>query len=198
MHPAFFNSVQAPAVSAPPVPPDYDFSIPINAHGQSTDLPSTSTDTPASSTVPSDPSIYHDPPSKGSCSNSVTHQAGPSKTPAEYIQNENNSTVPSAPMAPQLPNDSVASGPVHYPLIDSTPIDLSATGDEILLSEVNEKKQKEESCCVICLDAPVEGACIPCGHMAGCMMCLNEIKMKNWGCPVCRATIDQVVRLYAV
>ncbi|KAF7146635.1 hypothetical protein RHSIM_Rhsim04G0180000 [Rhododendron simsii] len=54
------------------------------------------------------------------------------------------------------------------------------------------------SLCVICLDASVEGACIPCGHMAGCMPCLNEIKGKNWGCPVCRTKINQVVRLYAV
>jgi len=52
--------------------------------------------------------------------------------------------------------------------------------------------------CAICLDAQVEGACVPCGHMAGCMTCLNKIKRKNWGCPVCRAKIDQVVRIYAV
>ncbi|KAG5554312.1 hypothetical protein RHGRI_011988 [Rhododendron griersonianum] len=48
------------------------------------------------------------------------------------------------------------------------------------------------SSCVICLDAPVEGACIPCGHMAGCMSCLNEIEGKNWGCPMCRTKINQV------
>ncbi|KAL6325365.1 hypothetical protein AAG906_023210 [Vitis piasezkii] len=47
------------------------------------------------------------------------------------------------------------------------------------------------SSCVICLDAPMEGACIPSDHMAGCMSCLNEIKAKKWGCPVCRAKIDQ-------
>ncbi|XP_058211767.1 putative E3 ubiquitin-protein ligase XBAT35 [Rhododendron vialii] len=35
------------------------------------------------------------------------------------------------------------------------------------------------SLCLICLDAPVEGACIPCGHMVGCMSCLNEIKDKK-------------------
>jgi hypothetical protein len=34
--------------------------------------------------------------------------------------------------------------------------------------------------------------------MVGCMSCLKEIKAKKWGCPVCRATINQVVRLYAV
>lgn len=52
--------------------------------------------------------------------------------------------------------------------------------------------------CVICWDAYAEGACIPCGHLAGCMNCLSEIKSMNWGCPVCRGQIDQVVRVYAV
>jgi hypothetical protein len=52
--------------------------------------------------------------------------------------------------------------------------------------------------CVICLDAPVEGACIPCGHMAGCMSCLKDIESKKWGCPICRAKINQIIRLYAV
>ncbi|GJY42317.1 ankyrin repeat-containing protein [Tanacetum coccineum] len=61
-----------------------------------------------------------------------------------------------------------------------------------------EKKDVYSSLCVICLDAPVEGALIPCGHMAGCMSCLTEIKGKKMGCPVCRTNIDQVIRLYVV
>ncbi|KAG5554313.1 hypothetical protein RHGRI_011989 [Rhododendron griersonianum] len=52
------------------------------------------------------------------------------------------------------------------------------------------------SLCVICLVAPVEGACIPCGHMVGCMSCLNEIEGKKWSCPVCRIKITQVIRIY--
>ncbi|KAF9595397.1 hypothetical protein IFM89_000315 [Coptis chinensis] len=58
--------------------------------------------------------------------------------------------------------------------------------------------QSGPSSCVICLDAPLEGACVPCGHMAGCMSCLNEIRAKKWGCPVCRAKVKQVLRIYAV
>ncbi|KAF7145783.1 hypothetical protein RHSIM_Rhsim04G0179100 [Rhododendron simsii] len=54
------------------------------------------------------------------------------------------------------------------------------------------------SMCVICLDALVEGACIPCGHMVGCISCLNEIKGKKWSCPVCRTKITQVIRIYTV
>ncbi|CAN6213890.1 unnamed protein product [Urochloa humidicola] len=52
--------------------------------------------------------------------------------------------------------------------------------------------------CVICLDAPVEGACVPCSHMAFCMPCLEDIKSKKGPCPICRATINQVIRLYEV
>ena len=100
------------------------------------------------------------------------------------------------PTAPPIAQESR----VQYPLIDSNPVDMKlSTGKK---SDSKDKERKEESSdsgsCVICLDAPVEGACIPCGHMAGCMVCLNEVKGKNWGCPVCRAHIDQVVKLYAV
>ncbi|KAI3866196.1 hypothetical protein MKX03_014922 [Papaver bracteatum] len=52
--------------------------------------------------------------------------------------------------------------------------------------------------CIICFDAPREGACIPCGHMVGCVSCLNEIKTKKWGCPVCRKKIVGVIRIYNV
>ncbi|KAF9601367.1 hypothetical protein IFM89_019099 [Coptis chinensis] len=62
----------------------------------------------------------------------------------------------------------------------------------------SETQQSIPSTCVICLDAPIEGACIPCGHLSGCMSCLNEIQGKKWGCPVCRAKIKQVVKIYAV
>ncbi|CAM8911683.1 unnamed protein product [Rhodiola kirilowii] len=201
MNPTLLNSVHAPVVSAtaPPVPPDYDFSIPMNAHAHSTGFPSTSTSTPTSLVAPSDPSTYHDAPSKGSSSSvCAAHEAGPSTISTEHNRKENDNLVVSAPLAPPLPDGSLVTGPVNYPTIDSSPIDLSTPADEMLPYGADEKKQKEESSCVICLDAPVEGACIPCGHMAGCMMCLNEIKMKNWGCPVCRAKIDQVVRLYSV
>nr|XP_023907518.1 putative E3 ubiquitin-protein ligase XBAT35 [Quercus suber]XP_023907519.1 putative E3 ubiquitin-protein ligase XBAT35 [Quercus suber]XP_023907520.1 putative E3 ubiquitin-protein ligase XBAT35 [Quercus suber]POF16970.1 isoform 2 of putative e3 ubiquitin-protein ligase xbat35 [Quercus suber] len=66
-------------------------------------------------------------------------------------------------------------------------------------SVTNDMKDKgSSSSCAICFEAPIEGACIPCGHMAGCMACLNEIKAKKGDCPVCRGKINQVVRLYAV
>lgn len=56
----------------------------------------------------------------------------------------------------------------------------------------------ENSSCIVCLDSRVEAACIPCGHMAGCLACLKKIEAKSKKCPVCRAKVDQVVKIYTV
>jgi protein neuralized len=63
----------------------------------------------------------------------------------------------------------------------------------------NATATEERGCqCVVCWDAKAEAVCIPCGHLAGCMDCLAEIKAKDWGCPVCRAPIQQVIKVYSV
>ncbi|XP_039116827.1 probable E3 ubiquitin-protein ligase XBOS34 [Dioscorea cayenensis subsp. rotundata] len=114
------------------------------------------------------------------------------------------SATPSAtPSAPPVPDDEFYNGPIQYPSIDTTPVNLTVPPLDIQSGKQGAKDSSSgnddsSGSCVICLDAPVEGACIPCGHMAGCMSCLKEIKAKKWGCPVCRAKIDQVIRLYAV
>ncbi|CAN6171813.1 unnamed protein product [Urochloa humidicola] len=76
---------------------------------------------------------------------------------------------------------------------------LDASSAEPAKSEANvSSSSNPRSRCVICLHAPVEGACIPCGHMAFCMPCLEDIKSKNGSCPICRAAINQVIHLYQV
>ncbi|XP_010450048.1 PREDICTED: putative E3 ubiquitin-protein ligase XBAT34 isoform X2 [Camelina sativa] len=65
-----------------------------------------------------------------------------------------------------------------------TPVDIS-------LPSANSEGTKEDGMCVICADASSEAVCVPCGHVAGCVSCLKEIKNKKMGCPVCRANIDQ-------
>lgn len=138
-------------------------------------------------------------------------------TPAPGLKNHNGSAsslptgvvqVPpppppadSAPSAPAATTEVMGDNGVHYPTIDYGPVDAQ-TGKLVNTSVEIEKKEGAEgsssSSCVVCLDAPVEGACVPCGHMAGCMSCLSEIKEKKWGCPICRAHLDQVIRVYAV
>ncbi|WCJ24055.1 hypothetical protein M5689_006041 [Euphorbia peplus] len=138
-------------------------------------------------------------------SKATEHGTGSSANPIQQNQIKNDNILAiqapeSVPSAPPIIDEMLEDGPVEYPSIDATPVDMTSLPEENLLagSSGKEKEDGESSTCVICLDAPVEGACIPCGHMAGCMSCLKEVKAKKWGCPVCRAKIDQVVRLYAV
>ncbi|KAL0857001.1 hypothetical protein Bca101_062155 [Brassica carinata] len=106
-----------------------------------------------------------------------------------------------SPSAPPLTDDDVQTleeGPVHYPRIDSTPVDVPYPSSLPASAEGEMKEDGSSGQCSICLDAPSEAVCVSCGHLAGCMSCLTEIKSKNWGCPVCRAKIDQIIKLYRV
>lgn len=118
----------------------------------------------------------------------------------QVVQTSNTNPVLAspAPSAPPIP-EALTEGPVYYPPIDLSPVDLSVPAAEYDAAGTSKTKDKgDSSSCVICWEAPIEGACIPCGHMAGCMTCLNEIKAKKGVCPVCRAKIQQVIKLYAV
>ncbi|XP_011030497.1 PREDICTED: putative E3 ubiquitin-protein ligase XBAT34 [Populus euphratica] len=137
-------------------------------------------------------------PNEGVSSGSSTQQTKILNSSVADVQTATDAQD-SVPSAPPTVDELIEDGPIHYPSIDSSPLDISSLPIENLPENTGEKKEDGgSSSCVICLDAPVEGACIPCGHMVGCMSCLKEIKAKKWGCPVCRATINQVVRLYAV
>lgn len=136
-------------------------------------------------------------PEKGSCAKQPIEEAGPSSISTVTSVDSQAPPLPT-PSAPAVSDEVLPDGPIHYPNIDSSPIDLLNPASEKDHVIGDASKQGESSSCVICFDAPVEGACVPCGHMAGCMSCLNEIKVKKWGCPVCRTQIDQVIRVYSV
>ncbi|KAI4345780.1 hypothetical protein L6164_012876 [Bauhinia variegata] len=128
------------------------------------------------------------------------HEAGPSGSSSQHAQIHEDipaqtatglDSIPSAPPVDGIPED----GPIQYPSIDLSPVDISSPAVGKLPKE---EKDVASGSCAICLDAPAEGACIPCGHVAGCLSCLNEVKAKKWGCPVCRTKIDQVIKIYHV
>lgn len=131
---------------------------------------------------------------KGCCvEDQLVEEAGPSSTSGVITNDRTQAPIPE-PSAPAITDEVLYDGPIHYPTID-----FDSTGP-LVEDHINEDGSKRggSPSCVICFDAPLEGACVPCGHMAGCMSCLNEIKAKKWGCPVCRSEIDQVIRVYAV
>ncbi|CAM6123627.1 unnamed protein product [Calypogeia fissa] len=146
------------------------------------------------------PSVSDNPSTSNSGENGSPQ---PTPSPTSGLTSSSSVTVvaspsaPPAPSAPPLPLD----GPIHYPSVDTSPVQVDyASAAES--SEASLAKQKAEDKsggqCVVCWDAPAEAVCIPCGHLAGCMDCLTEIKSKDWGCPVCRASIQQVIKVYAV
>ncbi|KAH7282294.1 hypothetical protein KP509_35G024000 [Ceratopteris richardii] len=122
-----------------------------------------------------------------SYSGSASGDAGPS---AIHSGNTNLSAAQASylqPSAPPLPEDSI-----DLPFLSSSLSPGPGTGANLVNDE------KAGGTCVICLDARAEAACVPCGHLAGCMECLSEVKAKDWGCPVCREQIQQIVKVYTV
>jgi len=60
---------------------------------------------------------------------------------------------------------------------------------------VEEHRQEAESSkpdCVICMAAPAEFACLPCGHMCGCLPCLSKVRR----CPICRQQVEKAVKVF--
>lgn len=182
MHPPVFLQT---APSAPPPPPEDELAMAMNASIHTTmsdtsNLNHYSIGQASSSTGPSSSTAPQPPPS--------------GKTSASIV-------LEPSPSAPPLTDDDISAaedGPIHYPSIDSTPIDVPSSTHLPSSTDGGNKDDGSSGTCAICLDAPSEAVCVPCGHVAGCMSCLNEIKSKKWGCPVCRAKIDQVIKLYRV
>ncbi|KAF3335627.1 putative E3 ubiquitin-protein ligase XBOS34 [Carex littledalei] len=173
--------------------------LPIVPVAQSQASPGTNSWATSSST----PSTFNGwgPPSPKKTRKTHTEEASTS-TSLNGSKAQNQIQTVSAPSAPPIDNEAFYTGPVQYLSIDSSPINMSTVPSTVNTTTgagtENSNNKEEVGTCVICLDAPVQGACIPCGHMAGCMGCLREIEEKRGECPICRAKITQVLKLYAV
>eukprot|EP00249_Psilotum_nudum_P017283 c26249_g1_i3 orf=1404-2441(+) len=106
------------------------------------------------------------------------------------FREENKKMHDISPSAPPLP----------YILAHDDTCIGSLSGDALVETDYSNGSRTRtfNGLCIVCWDGPAEGACIPCGHMASCMNCLSEISTKNWGCPVCRASIQEIIKVYAV
>lgn len=205
MQPAFLQNSQAPAAqaTAPLDTEDLELAMALNASIQSAisetpafDLHSgsdASASTSSSFQNSGNAPISSIPP-KACSSDWTPTEASSSGSSTQAALPVTNQISEISPSAPPIANEMVEDGPIQYPSIDNTPIDLSTSTD----SSIQKTEHGNSSSCVVCFDAPSEAACVPCGHVAGCISCLNEIKAKNWGCPVCRTKIEQVIKIYRV
>lgn len=52
--------------------------------------------------------------------------------------------------------------------------------------------------CIVCLESRVDSLLYGCGHMCSCSMCGRHLIASGQPCPICRAPIRDVVRVYMV
>ncbi|XP_011030496.1 PREDICTED: putative E3 ubiquitin-protein ligase XBAT34 [Populus euphratica] len=200
MHPPQFLSTSqnlAVQATAPPSDEDPEIAMAINASIQSAMAEQPIFDT-YSSTGASSSTSWNCAVNAGGQGAMDVPAAPPLKTTSRGWAPYEGVSSGSSTQQTRIFNYSVADVQTATDAQDSVPSAPPIVDENLQEKTGGKKEDGGSSSCVICLDAPVEGACIPCGHMVGCMSCLKEIKAKKWGCPMCPATINQTVRLYAV
>ena len=51
--------------------------------------------------------------------------------------------------------------------------------------------------CAVCLLHRKDAVLAPCGHMCACFRCATRLRRQRSTCPICRAPIASVVKVYA-
>lgn len=91
----------------------------------------------------------------------------------------------SAPRSTNIPNGNKASSNVLKP--------LPTTNEQQNMDSTNDD---DENDCGICCEKPIDAVVYKCGHSCMCFECAGKLKNTTSSCPICRAPIDDVIRLY--
>ena len=54
----------------------------------------------------------------------------------------------------------------------------------------------DDTHCLICLDATADTVLYQCGHLCMCYTCGMQLQNRGSSCPVCRAPIKDIMRVY--
>ncbi|KAL5261597.1 hypothetical protein ACHWQZ_G007330 [Mnemiopsis leidyi] len=57
-------------------------------------------------------------------------------------------------------------------------------------------KQVKEGTCVVCLEYACDTVLYRCGHLCCCFSCARALKVAGHHCPVCRAEVSDILRIY--
>ena len=61
---------------------------------------------------------------------------------------------------------------------------------------IQDRVRENPEDCAICMDAPRDAACVPCGHAYFCHACLEEWHRERGNCPYCRKQTDVALKLF--
>jgi len=88
---------------------------------------------------------------------------------------------PYSPPSPPIKKDSKSNNPT------TTPVE-----------NIDTMEEGEDTTCVVCMENPRNSVIIhgESGHQICCLNCARELNVKKKGCPICRAPIDNVVKLF--
>lgn len=103
-------------------------------------------------------------------------------------------TVPVAP-SPDDVAHGISAMYVSAPALASAP-PLPNAAATVEQGPVPREVSDDETKCSICLDGPKNGLFFPCGHLCACMQCGDTLQATTNKCPICRATISKVVRVF--
>ena len=73
---------------------------------------------------------------------------------------------------------------------------LASAAEAPPASSMPPERPPGEPLCAICLSAPADHLVVPCGHQCGCGSCLARVAASGGGCPICRAPLTAVQRVY--
>lgn len=60
----------------------------------------------------------------------------------------------------------------------------------------NSNNKVAKALCVVCMDEEADGVVLPCGHLCGCEACLKMLLNSGANCPICRAHMNSVVKVF--
>ncbi|CAF4516800.1 unnamed protein product, partial [Didymodactylos carnosus] len=60
----------------------------------------------------------------------------------------------------------------------------------------NSNNKVAKSLCVVCMDEEADEVVLPCGHLCGCEPCLQMLLNNGAKCPICRAHMNSVVKVF--
>lgn len=93
-------------------------------------------------------------------------------------------TTSAFPVAEPLP---VPSAPPQEAVLTSYVADATAAGTD----------EEDEKMCVVCMERMADAAVVPCGHMCGCLTCLQALQVAgNAQCPMCRGPMTAAMRIF--